>query len=96
MTLPETGESTMSARFSRTRSARARLTAGLTVLMSTKTLPALRPASKPSGPSATAWSAAELVTMAKTTSAAAATARGESAQRMPFWINHSALPRVRL
>ena len=41
MTLPETGASTMSAPFSRTLAARARLTVGLTVLMSMKILPAL-------------------------------------------------------
>ena len=35
ITLPETGESTMSAPRSRTFAASARLTAGLTVLMST-------------------------------------------------------------
>ena len=39
ITLPETGESTMSAPFSRTLAASARLTVGLTVLMSMKILP---------------------------------------------------------
>ena len=50
ITLPETGESTMSAPFSRTLAASARLTVGLTVLMSMKILPALMPASMPSWP----------------------------------------------
>ena len=58
ITLPETGESTMSAPFSRTLAASARLTVGLTVLMSMKILPALNPASIPSGPSVIAAMAA--------------------------------------
>ena len=96
MTLPETGASTMSAPFSRTRAARARLTAGLTVLMSTRTLPALNPASMPSGPSNTCSSAAELVTIDSVTSAAAQTARGESAHFMPRSISRCAFDLVRL
>ena len=53
MTLPETGASTMSAPFSRTLAASARLTAGLTVLISTQTLPGPSPSNRPFGPSAT-------------------------------------------
>ena len=86
----------MSAPFSRTCAASARLTAGLTVLMSTKTLPALNPASIPSGPSNTCSSAAEFVTMEKVTSAAAQTARGESAHFMPRSISRCAFDFVRL
>jgi hypothetical protein len=96
ITLPETGESTMSAPFSRIFAANARLTLGLIVLMSMKTLPALKPASSPSGPSVMAAVAAELVTMAKTKSATLATARGESAHCIPFSTSHRALARVRL
>ena len=65
MTLPETGESTMSAPRARTFAASARLTVGLTVLMSMKVLPALKPASSPSGPSVMDWIAAALVTIAR-------------------------------
>ena len=95
-TLPDTGESIMSAPFSRTFAAMARLVAGLTVLMSTNTLPALRPAIIPSGPSAMARSASELVTMAMVTSTDWLTARGESAHFMPLSISHCAFARVRL
>src|SRR6266446_1144106 len=90
ITLPETGASSMSAPFSRTLLARARLIAGLTVLMSTKILPGPSPASNPSGPSATAASAAELVTIASVMSDAEATSRGEEAQPIPFSISHCA------
>src|SRR5208282_4674008 len=96
MTLPETGASIMSAPFSRTFAASARLTSGLTVLMSMWNLPAEIPASNPCGPSVTAASAAALVTMVKVTSDATATAWGESANFMPLSINHCALERVRL
>src|SRR5271165_566594 len=65
ITLPETGASTMSAPTARTFAASARLTAGLTVLMSINVLPALNPASNPSGPSLIEAIAAALVTMAK-------------------------------
>ncbi len=51
MTLPETGESTISAPRARTLAASARLTAGLTVLMSMKIFPELNPANRPAGPS---------------------------------------------
>ncbi len=86
----------MSAPFSRTFAASARLTSGLTVLMSTKILPAPRPARIPSGPSVMASSAAALVTIAKVTSEQLATARGESAHFIPLSISHCALDRVRL
>ena len=86
----------MSAPFSRTFAASARLTVGLTVLMSMKILPALKPASIPSGPSVIAVMAAELVTMANMKSEALATARGESAHCIPFSTSHCALERVRL
>ena len=68
----------MSAPFARTFSATSRLTAGLTVLLSTITLPSRRPARNPSAPSDTASSDFESVTMTKITSAASATALGES------------------
>src|ERR1700687_2394544 len=96
ITLPETGESTMSPPFSRTLAAISRLYAGLTVLISTKILPGFTAASIPSGPFITAPSAAEFVTMENVTSAASTTARGESAQFMPFLTSHSAFERVRL
>ena len=96
ITLPETGESTMSAPFSRTFEASVRLTVGLTVLISMKVLPALMPASIPSGPSVMAAMAAELVTMAKMKSETLATVRGESAHCIPFSTSHCALDRVRL
>src|SRR5882672_2614694 len=96
ITLPETGESTMSPPFSRTLAATSRLYAGLTVLISTKILPGVTPASIPSGPFITAPSAAEFVTMENVTSAAATTARGESAHFIPFLTSHSAFERVRL
>ncbi len=54
----------MSAPIPRTFAANARLTAGLTVLMSMKSLPVVKPASSPAGPSVIAWIAAALVTMA--------------------------------
>src|SRR3989442_9252956 len=95
-TLPDTGASTMSAPFSRTWAATARLTAGLTVLMSTTTFPGLSPASNPSRPSATASSDLESVTMMKITSAASATARGESLHFIPVSTSHCAFERVRL
>src|SRR5579862_1683205 len=96
ITLPDTGESTMSAPRARTFSASARLTAGLTVLMSMNVFPVVNPARSPSGPSVTAWIAWEFVTMAKVKSDELATARGESAHCMPFSTSHCALARVRL
>src|SRR4030081_2026364 len=86
----------MSAPFSRTLEASARLADGLTVLMSTRTLPSLNPARNPSGPSATDLSASVFVTIAKVTSAAAETALGESPHFMPRSTSHCALERVRL
>ena len=77
ITLPETGASTMSAPFSRTLAASARLTAGLTVLMSMWNFPVEKPASNPSGPSVIAVRAVAFVTIVKVTSAFWATARGE-------------------
>ena len=64
MTLPDTGESTMSAPFSRTFSASARLAAGLTVLMSMSDLARAESgdASRPDRRRPTS-SAAESVTM---------------------------------
>ena len=94
--LPDTGASTMSAPFSRTFAARALLTAGLTVLMSMITLPGARPASRPSGPLATASSDAELVTITNTKSAAWHTAFGVLPNFMPFLISQSAFDFVRL
>jgi len=73
-----------------------RLVAGLTVLMSTTTLPALRPASSPVGPPTTASSALWSITMMKMTSAASATAFGVSAQAMPLSISGCAFAFVRL
>ncbi len=96
ITLPETGESTMSPPFSRTLAATSRLYAGLTVLISTKILPGVTPASIPSGPCITAPSAAEFVTIENAKSDAATTARGESAHFIPFLTSHSAFDRVRL
>src|SRR5260370_6513583 len=50
----------------------------------------------PSGPFITAPSAAEFVTIEKTTSDSPTTALGESAHFIPFLISHSAFERVRL
>ena len=83
VTLPDTGASIMSAPFSRTFAASARLTAGLTVLISMSNFPGPRPASNPFGPSDAPCSAAVLVTMQKVKSAAWQTARPESAHFMP-------------
>src|SRR5713226_1629879 len=96
ITLPETGESTMSPPFSLTLPATSRLYAGLTVLMSAKILPGAAPASIPSGPFITAPSAAEFVTIENAKSEAATTARAESAHFIPFLTSHSAFDRVRL
>ena len=86
----------MSEPFSRTFTARARLTSGLTVLISTRNLPGPIPARSPSTPSVTATSAAALVTMVKVTSDSAATLAGESANFIPLSMSHCALERVRL
>ncbi len=86
----------MSPPFSRTLPAISRLYAGLTVLISTKILPGVTPASIPSGPSITAPSALEFVTIENAKSDAATTARGESAHFIPFLTSHSAFDRVRL
>src|SRR5687768_17061244 len=64
--------------------------------MSTTVLPGPRPASSPSGPSATALSAFVSVTITKVTSAAFATAPGESAHRRPLSSSHCAFDLVRL
>src|ERR687889_666802 len=95
-TLPETGASSMAAPRSATRPASSWLALGLAVLMSTYILPGPSPATTPSGPRVIASRAAVPVTMLKVTSAASATARGESAQAMPSAMSHSALARVRL
>ena len=99
--LPETGASTMSAPFARTFSASALLVAGLTVLISIRTLlawfgAAPIPASIPFGPSAQSSSAAALVTIDIVTSAASQTPRGVSENFIPLSISHCALERVRL
>jgi len=86
----------MSAPFSRTFAAISRLYAGLTVLMSARIFPGFSPARIPSAPFIIAPSAAELVTIDSVTSAASATARGESAHFIPFLISPSPLVRVRL
>src|SRR5437899_482097 len=96
ITLPDTGESTRSPPFSLTLAASSRLNAGLTVLMSTKILPGVTPASIPSEPFITAPNAAVFVTMENVKSAAPTTARGVSAHFMPFLTSHSAFERVRL
>src|SRR5215472_3273278 len=96
ITLPETGASTRSLPSARTFAAKSRLTAGLTVLISTKSFPGPAPASIPSGPFITAASATEFVTIEKVTSDASTTARGESAHFIPFFSSHSAFERVRL
>src|SRR5438445_556492 len=96
ITLPDTGASTRSPPFSLTLAASSRLNAGLTVLMSTKILPGVTPASIPSEPFITAPNAAVFVTMENVKSAAPTTARGVSAHFMPFLTSHSAFERVRL
>src|SRR5215831_17229954 len=96
ITLPETGESTISPPFSLTFAAISRLNAGLTVLISTKILSGLTPTSIPSGPCITAASAVEFVTMDNVTSLASTTAFGVSAHFIPFLMSHFAFDRVRL
>ncbi len=93
---PETGASTMSAPAARVFSASSRLTAGATVDMSTQTPPGARPARMPSGPSATARTAATFVTMEKTTSPAAAAARGLGSRIRPSSTSVTAFSFVRL
>ena len=75
-TLPATGTSQKSAPFSRARSAARRDAAGVTVEKSSQIFPEERPATRPSGPSATASSAAGSASIVQTTSAAAAASRG--------------------
>src|SRR5579872_5831903 len=86
----------MSAPFSLTLEASARLADGLTVLISIRILSALNPARNPSGPSATVFKASVFVTMDKVTSAAAETARGVSPHFIPWSTSHCAFERVRL
>src|SRR4051812_1521321 len=83
-TLPDTGASSIAAPRAFTRSATARLAWGLTVLMSTQSFPAPRPARIPSGPDATLSSTPSSGTEVKTTSAASATSRGVSRQPSPW------------
>jgi hypothetical protein len=68
-TLPDTGASSMAAPRSRARSARARLTRGLTVLTSTQIERSVSPARIPSGPDAADSSAESSGSDVTTTSA---------------------------
>src|ERR671913_195559 len=90
-TLPETGQSSISAPRARTWAAIALLADGLTVLISRPVWPGPRPARNPSGPSATAFRAAGSVTITNVTPAADATARGESPHPRPLSNSHCAL-----
>ena len=94
--LPDTGASRKAPPAAATSAPSARVTAGLTVLMSAQTAPRLSPARMPSGPCAICRRASELVTMLSTTSPAAAASRGEPATRRPAETSASALARVRL
>ena len=64
--------------------------------MSTSTLPGLEPAKAPSGPSMTSRTSLGNPTIEKTTSDAAATARGDSAHFAPWAKRGSAFDFVRL
>jgi hypothetical protein len=79
-TLPDNGASSIAAPSSRTRPESSTLASGLTVLMSTYSLPGLSAARIPSGPSLMSFSALSSVTMLNVTSAAAATSRGCSSR----------------
>ena len=93
--LPETGTSSSAAPRAATGAASSRTTAGDTVLMSTSTALAARPAITPSAPSATARSAASSVTIVKTASAPSAAARGDFASVSPAPTSSRALSGVR-
>jgi hypothetical protein len=86
----------MSAPADRARSATSTLACGLTLLLSTQTLPTDSPASMQSGSPAICYRAGSSVTMVITTSTAAATSLGVSFQRSPSGIRGRALAAVQL
>ena len=94
--LPETGASSMAAPRAATTAPSSRVTAGLTVLISTHTAPRPSPATIPFSPSATARSAASSVTMLKTATAPSTAARGDGASFSPAASSARALAAVRL
>src|SRR5581483_7260535 len=93
---PETGASTAWAERARAAAAISRASCGSLVDMSTKIWAGRAAASAPSSPSSVARTSAGKPTMVKTTSEAAATARGESAHAAPRATSGSAFARVRL
>src|SRR6267142_2196124 len=94
--LPETGASIRAAPRAATAWPSSRVTAGLTVLISTQTAPGRSPATTPSGPRPIARSATLSVTMLKTASVASATARGDFASVRPAATSARAFSGVRL
>ena len=76
---PDTGASRLATPRARAAASISRASEGSLVVMSTSTAPAAAPASAPSAPSTTSRTSCGKPTMVKTTSARAATARGESA-----------------
>ena len=94
--LPETGASIRAAPRAATAWPSSRVTAGLTVLISTQTAPGRSPATTPSGPRPIARSATLSVTMLNTASVASATARGDFARVRPAATSARAFSGVRL
>ena len=86
----------MSAPFSRTFAAISRLTAGPTVLISTKIFPCAHAGEIPSGPFDNVFQCGGIGDHREGDIGALATSRGESAHCMPFSIRPCALALVRL
>ena len=93
---PDTGASTLDTDFCFAASAISTASDGSLVVMSTRMLPLLEPASAPSAPSITSRTSLGKPTIEKTTSDAAATALGVSAHLAPCANSGSALDFVRL
>jgi hypothetical protein len=94
--LPETGASSSAPPRPATAAASRSITAGLTVLISTRIAPGRQPASRPSGGRVTASSAVSSVTMVKTISPRSATSRGDPVSVMPARTRSAAFAAVRL
>ena len=93
---PETGASMLATPLRAANSAISTASEGWLVVMSTRIEPSRQPPSAPSGPRITLRTSAGYPTIVNTTSEAAATALGESAQAAPFATRGSAFHRVRL
>ena len=96
MSPPETGASTLATPLALAASAISTASDGSLVVISTRTLPSFDPASAPFLPSITSRTSLGNPTMAKITSEASATARGESAHTAPFATAESDFDLVRL